>query len=378
MEDLEKFKMINLKEKVGRELEIHLGTSENVLVEYLISEARQCSKEEEFFSKMNSVDESFTLDLASSVFFLVQGILEVGVGLKGLEEGANGKHVEGGNAQEKQDEAEDSAAVGKEENLTVDQDKEKKEKKKMQNEEELNLEESGSVKKKKKSKKKSKKSKKKAKTSKKPLSSRSLKPGRIFKGKVKRILHFGAFVGFYSKRGYNEGLVHISNVTTFRIRDIREVIERYQRVFVKVLAINEGKISLSMKEIDQETGDDCIKIESKMRAKRLQSVFQQKVIDLGKGGFQRNGHGVLTGIKLDLDRKKPSNHAKDLRNGPDEWEQTRYFPYFLLIHIRADSNITLGNKTECWARGPTPRNCPKRSSRKRKSKSKSTSRSRSS
>ena len=76
MEDFERLKMISLKEKVGRELILHLGISQEVLIEFLIEEARNSENEDEFFSKLNRQDESFTVDLASSIYFLVHGLLE--------------------------------------------------------------------------------------------------------------------------------------------------------------------------------------------------------------------------------------------------------------------------------------------------------------
>ncbi|MEM6834687.1 MAG: polyribonucleotide nucleotidyltransferase [Pseudomonadota bacterium] len=77
--------------------------------------------------------------------------------------------------------------------------------------------------------------------------------GRIYDGKVVNIVDFGAFVNFLGTR---DGLVHISEIAPERIEKVADVLEEGQMVKVKVLQVDDrGKVRLSMKVVDQETGE---------------------------------------------------------------------------------------------------------------------------
>jgi len=78
--------------------------------------------------------------------------------------------------------------------------------------------------------------------------------GVIYTGKVVKIVDFGAFVNFLGAR---DGLVHISEIKNERIEKVTDVMEEGQEVKVKVLGIdNRGKVKLSMKVVNQETGEE--------------------------------------------------------------------------------------------------------------------------
>jgi len=78
--------------------------------------------------------------------------------------------------------------------------------------------------------------------------------GKIYSGKVVRIVDFGAFVNFL---GAMDGLVHISEMADHRVEKVTDVVKEGQEVKVKVLDIDDrGKVRLSMKVVDQETGAD--------------------------------------------------------------------------------------------------------------------------
>jgi polyribonucleotide nucleotidyltransferase len=77
--------------------------------------------------------------------------------------------------------------------------------------------------------------------------------GRIYEGKVARIVDFGAFVNFL---GNQDGLVHISELANERVGKVSDVVKEGDQVKVKVLAIDDrGKIKLSMRAVDQVTGE---------------------------------------------------------------------------------------------------------------------------
>jgi polyribonucleotide nucleotidyltransferase len=76
--------------------------------------------------------------------------------------------------------------------------------------------------------------------------------GKVYQGKVVNIVDFGAFVNFM---GGKDGLVHVSEMRNERVEKPTDVVSEGQEVFVKVLEIDpRGKVRLSMRVVDQETG----------------------------------------------------------------------------------------------------------------------------
>jgi polyribonucleotide nucleotidyltransferase len=78
--------------------------------------------------------------------------------------------------------------------------------------------------------------------------------GKVYEGTVVKIMDFGAFVNFM---GSKDGLVHISQIINERVSTVRDHLQEGQKVKVKVLGFDDrGKVKLSMKEVNQETGED--------------------------------------------------------------------------------------------------------------------------
>jgi len=76
--------------------------------------------------------------------------------------------------------------------------------------------------------------------------------GKVYNGKVVNIVDFGAFVNFM---GGKDGLVHVSEMRNERVEKPTDVVKEGQEVKVKVLEIDpRGKVRLSMRVVDQETG----------------------------------------------------------------------------------------------------------------------------
>ena len=83
--------------------------------------------------------------------------------------------------------------------------------------------------------------------------------GAIYTGKVVKIVDFGAFVNFF---GAKDGLVHVSQISSDRVNKVSDVLQEGQSVKVKLLGFDDrGKTRLSMKVVDQETGEDLSKKE---------------------------------------------------------------------------------------------------------------------
>ncbi len=85
--------------------------------------------------------------------------------------------------------------------------------------------------------------------------------GHIYDGTVVKVMDFGAFVNFF---GAKDGLVHISQLAQRRVQKTSDVVKEGDKVKVKLLGFDErGKTRLSMKVVDQETGED---LEAKQKA----------------------------------------------------------------------------------------------------------------
>jgi polyribonucleotide nucleotidyltransferase len=87
--------------------------------------------------------------------------------------------------------------------------------------------------------------------------------GVIYEGTVVKVMEFGAFVNFFGSR---DGLVHISELAKNRVAKVTDVVKEGDKVKVKFLGMDErGKVRLSMKVVNQETGED---ITEQLKAER--------------------------------------------------------------------------------------------------------------
>jgi polyribonucleotide nucleotidyltransferase len=78
--------------------------------------------------------------------------------------------------------------------------------------------------------------------------------GHIYEGTVVKVMEFGAFVNFF---GAKDGLVHISQLAASRVQKTSDVVKEGDKVKVKLLGFDDrGKTRLSMKAVDQTTGED--------------------------------------------------------------------------------------------------------------------------
>ena len=85
--------------------------------------------------------------------------------------------------------------------------------------------------------------------------------GQIYDGTVVKVMEFGAFVNFF---GSKDGLVHISQLASARVQKTSDVVKEGDKVKVKLLGFDDrGKTRLSMKVVDQTTGED---LEAKEKA----------------------------------------------------------------------------------------------------------------
>jgi polyribonucleotide nucleotidyltransferase len=78
--------------------------------------------------------------------------------------------------------------------------------------------------------------------------------GQIYTGKVASVVDFGAFVTYMPGK---DGLVHVSEIRNERVENVRDALSEGQEVKVKLLEVDQrGKVRLSMRLVDQETGEE--------------------------------------------------------------------------------------------------------------------------
>ena len=129
----------------------------------------------------------------------------------------------------------------------------------------------------------------------------------IYDGKVSNILDFGCFVEL-DNFNRKEGLVHIAQIQQGMVRDAKQVVKRGQKVKVKIISMVGSKMALSMKEVDQETGEDLLPQRSRETLAKMNS-------DLLNPSRPTSGREGLGAMDLGVDIKR-------LRAQEDEDEST--------------------------------------------------------
>ncbi|MCZ8368890.1 MAG: polyribonucleotide nucleotidyltransferase [Porphyrobacter sp.] len=118
--------------------------------------------------------------------------------------------------------------------------------------------------------------------------------GKIYNGKVVNIVDFGAFVNFM---GGKDGLVHVSEMRNERVEKPTDVVSEGMEVKVKVLEIDQrGKVRLSMRVVDQETGEELEDTRPPREAREPRGDRGDRGGDRGdrrgpRGGGDRGGRG---------------------------------------------------------------------------------------
>ena len=294
MEDIEKLKIINLEEKISKELKEYIGIENETVTEYVISQCRECEDEEEFCIKMNNQDESFTTELCSNIFFLVKSLfpnkinfenprlLEIEEKVSNLE-----NNIEEGEKEEEKPEFPGLSLKNKE----VDLGKKKKDLTKEYSKKEYKNKNISFINKEKR-----------------------LKEDVIYKGRVLKVLDYGLLIEIALKRKDKRGLVHISNIYNYKIENIYKLFQKNDLIYCSLLEKKDDKrISLTMKNINQDTG---LKEKKKREFKTQSNEILKNFIEFMK----KQEFGPITGIKLNFEERKKKNNLNEV---PDLWEQTR-------------------------------------------------------
>ncbi|KAI4331175.1 hypothetical protein MLD38_029385 [Melastoma candidum] len=136
----------------------------------------------------------------------------------------------------------------------------------------------------------------------------------VYKGRVSRVMDSGCFVQLNDLRG-KEGLVHVSQIANKRVVNAKEVVKRDQEVFVKVISISGQKLSLSMRDVDQDTGKDLLPL----KKSGSEDSYRTNPSSATKDG--PSGRTGLSGIKIvEEDIVVPSRRPLKRMSSPERWE----------------------------------------------------------
>ncbi|WP_375249482.1 polyribonucleotide nucleotidyltransferase [Sphingomonas sp.] len=156
--------------------------------------------------------------------------------------------------------------------------------------------------------------------------------GKIYNGKVVNIVDFGAFVNFM---GGKDGLVHVSEMRNERVEKPGDVVSEGQEVKVKVLEIDpRGKVRLSMRVVDQETGAE-LEDTRPAREPRGERSERGPRRDGGRDGGGRDGGARDGGGRGDRGPRRegrgPRREGRGERSegGKDEGDAPAFAPAFL-------------------------------------------------
>ena len=158
-----------------------------------------------------------------------------------------------------------------------------------------------------------------------------VKVGEVYDGRITKVYDYGCFVQLDNSRRRLEGLVHISNIKEIRISNPYEYVSKGDRVKVKVISVAGSKISLSMKDVDQQTGE---LIE---RGGVIKKLYDMEDKEAASNPFKKlaeepeeMGFGKLTGIKIDdgppkneMLKDASSRRGQKRISSPELWELTR-------------------------------------------------------
>lgn len=133
---------------------------------------------------------------------------------------------------------------------------------------------------------------------------------KVYKGRVTRVMDMGCFVQLDGFRGVVEGLVHVSKMANMRIGNARDVVKRDQEVYVKVISVSGSKLSLSMQDVDQNTGEDLLPLKKSEEVGSLRSNGGRMGSKIGFSGIKITGE----------DDAVPSRRPLKRMSSPERWE----------------------------------------------------------
>ncbi|KAG6696105.1 hypothetical protein I3842_09G130700 [Carya illinoinensis] len=137
---------------------------------------------------------------------------------------------------------------------------------------------------------------------------------KVYRGRVSRVMDSGCFVQLTDLKG-KEGLVHVSQIATRRIANAKDVVKRDQEVYVKLISVSGQKLSLSMRDVDQNTGKDLLPL----KKSSMDDTHRTNPSSGSKEGpATRTG---LSGIRIfEEEDAVPSRRPLKRMSSPEIWE----------------------------------------------------------
>ncbi|EGP84568.1 uncharacterized protein MYCGRDRAFT_95942 [Zymoseptoria tritici IPO323] len=132
---------------------------------------------------------------------------------------------------------------------------------------------------------------------------------KVYDGRVTGVKDFGIFVNLQNVRGKVDGLVHVSAMAEGKVNHPSDLVSRNQEVKVKVMKIQDNRISLSMAEVDQVSGQDF------NPSRRLQTGAT------GANAVGLNGsNGLETGVPVIENNSGNNRRQRKRMTSPERWE----------------------------------------------------------
>lgn len=139
---------------------------------------------------------------------------------------------------------------------------------------------------------------------------------KVYKGRVSKVMDMGCFVRLNGLRGV-QGLVHVSRMANRRVAKAKDVVKRDQEVYVKVVSVNGNKLSLSMQDVDQNTGEDLLHL----KKNEEDDVSRSNPSRRSNNGGVKAGRIGISGIKItEEDKSVPSGRPVRRMSSPERWE----------------------------------------------------------
>eukprot|EP00933_Yihiella_yeosuensis_P000422 TRINITY_DN10064_c3_g1_i1.p1 TRINITY_DN10064_c3_g1~~TRINITY_DN10064_c3_g1_i1.p1 ORF type:complete len:1136 (+),score=282.77 TRINITY_DN10064_c3_g1_i1:138-3545(+) len=167
----------------------------------------------------------------------------------------------------------------------------------------------------------------------------------IFKGQVSRVMEYGAFISMETSEGRKEGLCHLSEITkeTRNVSRAADWVKRNQEVYCKIVGIAGSKLNISLREVDQETGED-------LKPRRARDQVAAKEADsanpMRKRKQDADKFGKVTGIRLEFaDNESAQNKLRQKKKLSEYelWEaQQLQASGILETHERLDCDAEKG------------------------------------
>lgn len=138
---------------------------------------------------------------------------------------------------------------------------------------------------------------------------------KIYNGTVSNVKEFGAFVRLDGIKGRAEGLVHVGSLIQGRVNNPREVVKSGQPVKVKVMTVAGDRVGLSMKDVDQKTGED---LSPNLRVRSREEMESMTSRNPERPSYMTGSNANPIGASANID-EGPSRSVKRM-SSPERWE----------------------------------------------------------